>query len=850
MDHSVADWPGKADDSGRTHPAAFHMLDVAACFERVAESLGAVRMWSEPLRQAVQFLVALHDLGKVSDAFRRQIVEGRPPHPGCRHAELTFQLLRDLDEPFLAGVLGGGRQARRELYAAVAGHHGGPIDPGDAVLEQRRRDAIGVEAARAASGLAEQLHALFPGAALGAMRHGEARRLSWLVSGLTVIADWIGSNDIWFPFAAPDDDLTSYRARAQAQAEIAVSAAGLGRAEPRLTDPRTLLDLPGLRPMQAATAEAPLPDGPVMGLIEDATGAGKTEAALILAQRMMQAGKGGGLYFALPTMATANAMFARLRPILGRMFDGRPSLALAHGRSALSDDFAEVLGNDGARAQDAGCAAWLADDRRRALLADIGVGTVDQALMAVLPTRFHTLRLAALSGRILIVDEAHAYDPYMKGQLETLLRFQAMLGGSAIVMTATLPTPMRRAYARAFLKGAGSDTAPSESADYPALTVLGGETAHRAVAPVPATVRRVAVSRLPTAENAVETLAAGARAGAACVWVRNAVDDAIAAVKALRAAGVAADLFHARFAMCDRLAVEQRQLERFGKAGAGRRGSVLVATQVVEASLDLDFDVMVSDLAPVGALIQRAGRLWRHMDLRPADARPVPGPHLHVVSPDPADVTDAHWLHGVLEAGAWVYATDAQWRTADGLFRAGEIAAPNGLRALIEAVHGEEIGPLPAPLEQASREAEGTRYADAALAHTNTVSPVRGYGDTADTVDDQRFPTRLGTEQVTLILTRRGANGLECWARADSRARAEALSEVQISRSRYEALPERPAQDTDEIAEFIRPWKAWRKKLMEAGALAVAVVGEGGHICEGLRYDAEMGLLAERRGAR
>ena len=291
-----------------------------------------------------------------------------------------------------------------------------------------------------------------------------------MLSGLTVQADWIGSNPEWFGPQDAGTPIDLYWNQALARAETAIVAAGLHCARPSPEGAvRVLPATTALRPMQAAVAEIDLPDGPLLVLIEDATGAGKTEAALILAARMMAAGKGDGFFFALPTMATSNAMLARLEGIVPRLFDGRPALALTHGRAGMNELFRQIQGRDGS---DPGggpsCGSWLADDRRRILLADVGVGTIDQALMAVLPTRFNTLRLRALSGHILIVDEAHEFDPYMEAQLQRLLQFHAMLGGSAIVMTATLPLGMRAGYARAFQKGLGIRRPPDvEGTAYP-----------------------------------------------------------------------------------------------------------------------------------------------------------------------------------------------------------------------------------------------------------------------------------------------------------------------------------------------------------------------------------------------
>lgn len=823
----IADWPGKTFEGSTpdTHPALWHMLDVAA----VAGLLLARRSLTGDVAQdrALQFLIALHDIGKFSESFRAML-RGQP-YSGVRHWQHSYTLMNFLLDDQIAALIGGCEATRTSLYAAVAGHHGGPPEDLDQRELRNQKAQIGL-GLHAASDAIRALAPLFEGASLGDDTDADA--LSWALSGLTVQADWIGSNAAWFPPQLPDMPVADYFARAQGRAAQAVAAAGLFTGTPHPA-PDILAGMPP-RPMQAAVADIALPDGPMLALIEDATGAGKTEASLILAGRMMAAGKGRGLYFALPTMATSNAMFSRLRDAAPRLFSGQPSLALTHSRAGMSTTFQDIREN---RTDGISCSDWLADDRRRVLLADIGVGTIDQALMAVLPTRFSTLRLWALSDKVLIVDEAHSYDPYMEAQLQALLRFQARLGGSAIVMTATLPTEMRTGLARAFQEGLGTGATPLTGQDYPQLSIIGHDTRCRPVAAVPATIRRLKVERL-TDEAAAAALIQGAAAkGAACVWVRNAVDDAISAVETLCMLGVEADLLHARFTMDDRLRKEAAVQARFGRAGVGRAGQVLVATQVVEASLDLDFDLMVSDLAPVGALIQRAGRLWRHMDERPAGTRPVDGPALHVVSPDPDIVENSRWLHDVLADGAWVYPADLQWRTARVIFDAGEIAAPDGLRSLIAAVHGD--APVPAPLQSAELERIGRFASERAQAQNTLADALQPYGQHQmnKVFDDLSFPTRLGQPQITLRLARQ-VEGRLIPLVGEGRF-GWALSEVQISRARYERTG-----GIDQTDDAIQAAKSDWPKWMQDNVVLAPLDASGG-ICKGLRYESAFGLIFE-----
>lgn len=826
----MLDWPGKSAPIGGEvrHPAVFHMLDVAAVAERLL-----VPFHFEPeLRDALVLLVALHDLGKISDSFRAMIEAGTSQK--FRHWQLTEALLFAHDER-LAIRIGGSWRQRQALYASVAGHHGQPSDldlggqPGLPARDRGLRTALAAVGAgmQPAAEVIDAFCALWPVASLNPLAQGKVTTdLSWWLPGFCAAADWIGSNTLWFPPESGRPDPAAYLRRARDNAETAVREAGLAGSAVK---DGPIFDF-ALRPMQAACADIALPDGPMLAVIEDETGAGKTEAALLLAHRMMRAGKGRGLYFALPTMATADAMFNRAKKAVGDMF-AAPTLTLAHGRAGLSVPFKDLVAS-GQRGEDApSCTDWLAESRRRALLADVGVGTVDQALLSVLPLKHQTLRHFGLSSKILIVDEVHEMgEPYIGRELERLLQMHRAAGGSAILLTATLPMTLR---ARLLATYGGGNPGPA----YPALTVAGGETLTDFAPDLRPVKGPVRVARLASAEAAADLLARTMEQGAACVWVRNSVDDAIAAVAGLKARGVEARLLHARFALADRKRIEAEVLARAGKDGTGREGFVLVGTQVLEASLDLDFDVMISDIAPIAALIQRAGRLWRHMDRRPAATRPVPDPVLHVLSPDPAVVIDDRWLQGALGSGAHVYALADVWRSARVLFAAGQITAPHDLRALIEAVHGEGAEDLPEPLHPADIRNEGEAASKRTLAEHNLVDLSAGYRAGGKGESDVKYPTRLGGETRTLVLARLSQTGLRAWAGETGSVEDWALSEVSARRSRIDHLP-LPDQSLPAIAAITKDWPDWKR-----AEAVLCPVGEDGTICEGLLYEADRGLL-------
>lgn len=877
-----------AEQGPRYHPLLWHMLDVAAVGQAILERDEVLRaalsqtfaLEGEALHRWIGFLLALHDIGKVSRIFQAMVPELWPgavlgPAPrshgtGVHHTELGLDLLLDRIACDLDPLLGGWtRGSRKLLLTPILAHHGRPRAAPDTLVEVEAWGARGLAAARA---LVRCVHGLFEPPEASAPQRGALAHATWRLAGLVTLADWIASAQRWFPYEGPNHDPKCYLATiARPRAEKALAEAGIGRASPARCLGMSSLLAPGAEasPLQRFVEELDLPDGPVLVLVEEQTGAGKTEAALLLAHRLMAARGARGLYLALPTMATANAMFARMGSSGRRLFAEKepPSLVLAHSRASLHPQFAalrmpfeeEGEKDEGDRGDAGGreARAWLADDRRKAFLADLGVGTLDQALLAALPASFQALRLLGLAERVLVVDEAHAYDAYTTRLLAGLLRFQASLGGSAIVLSATLPLAIRRELVAAFRRGLQKDDATVRCRAYPLLTIAAAEgAAERPVAPRAALARTIAVERLASEAEALAAVREAASAGAAVLWLRNTVDEAIASHEQLAGIGIAAALFHARFAMGDRLALEERVVCRFGKhASAESRRGVLVATQVVEQSLDLDFDLIVTDLAPIDCLIQRAGRLWRH----PGRIRPHCAPRLLVLAPDPVDAPAPDWITGLLPGTAAVYRDHLRlWRSARALFGRRELRVPEDIRELVEGVYAEE-GEVPAGLERNWYASDGERKAAKALASQTVLDPERGYLPEGVWDSDVRTPTRLGEPMITLRLARFEGGRIEPWCTDSDPRRAWALSEVQVRQARVREVLF-PEGCTKELVDGVRrSWGRFEAPDLFGGSprkdlALLALVGGGargwrGKVRSGadkelvVRYDADRGLV-------
>lgn len=501
-------------------------------------------------------------------------------------------------------------------------------------------------------------------------------------------------------------------------------------------------------------------------------GEGKTEASFFASVREEAA---VGAYFALPTQATSDAMHARLTDFLERHRARHVELALAHASARVEALVERLEAADAEGLESAVTAASWFSTGRRELLAEVGVGTVDQSLFAVLPVRHHFVRLWALQGKVVVLDEVHAYDAYTGGLLQELVRWLAALHCTVVMMSATLPVNVREELLVAFGEGQGREKVNLAPIGYPRVTVVDDDGV-RSEAASASRHQRLEIRAAPfDVERLGQAVLEAVRVGGAVACVLNRVARAQALFDWCRGrdavdVGVLV-LVHGRLPLDARRQREGEVMRRFGRDSTSdtRRGLV-IATQVLEQSLDLDFDVMFTDLAPIDLLLQRAGRMHRH------EGRQRPKGHadavLHVAGlrsrPDggPAQET--------LE---FPYSAYVVWRTWAVLSDRAFLELPEDIDRTVQLVYGDEpldaLGPFQAETKQAGivhrqrvrKMREAARLWSVAQPQQPATEGWREGATDDDTPADYvaRARTRLGGESLNVIPVHRSASGWRVW---------------------------------------------------------------------------------------
>lgn len=635
------------------HPAIFHMIDVGHV---AAELLGASAPWRirfaiaqilgnqdpDSLAAWLALVVAFHDIGKISSPFQAQVEDQRErlvkrgfvfpaiPKPwDIRHQHFSAISFREQVVPAAPGLA----ELEQVIVDTLAGHHG--AFPQTVTLKKARQFNRYTETPVMKDLRQEAIKQILNLWPLPTDFRPEPpknlRAATAALTGFTILCDWLGSDERWFP-PEPTRDINDYVDLSQLRARSAVSASGLSirRAPPVFSGFRSLFpEIQQPRPLQIAIDHLPDVDvvWPGLYIIEAPTGEGKTEAALALARRLAALSGSDEFYVALPTMATSNQMYGRVLRFLRSNIAEITPVKLVHGQAFLVEDDlrVEAYGDaDDLESPAAAAPIWFAS-RKRALLASFGVGTVDQAELAVLNARHYMLRLFGLAGKVVIIDEVHAYDTYVSTVIDHMLWWLALLGSPVILLSATLPTNRHRQLADAYQRGITSApiVAPQinqqPALPYPALALYTANRKEIQSPPASQPHRRLTVrftTDLPAAEEAARLLDLVEGGGAVCRLVNTVrrAQDIFRALRAISSSGVELHLLHARIPSEERLSRESVIADRLGKSTSRRVYDkiIVVGTQVLEQSLDYDVDRMISDLAPVDLLLQRAGRMHRH----------------------------------------------------------------------------------------------------------------------------------------------------------------------------------------------------------------------------------------------
>ncbi|MFE2578906.1 CRISPR-associated helicase Cas3' [Streptomyces sp. NPDC059378] len=818
-------------------------------------SAGVRRLIAEELpggdvdgRKLVVWLAGVHDIGKATPAFACQVDQLADVMRAQGLEMRSRQAMgpdRRLAPHGLAGqvLLGEWLQERHgwaarqtgQFAVVVGGHHGVPPENGQIKALYDCEELLRTPGRSSGVWRRVQTELLDACADVFGVRD---RLESWqtvklpqpvqvLLTALVIVSDWIASNPDLFPYFPEAASRDGEERLAAAWRGLDLPAAW--RAVGPVGDVQELFAsrfrLPAgakVRPVQeAAVGLAREMDAPGLVVIEAPMGEGKTEAALAVAEVFAARSGAGGVFFALPTMATGNAMFPRLLEWLKRLPSeggGRHSVHLAHSKAALNEAFAGLLARGGRVAavdvdaavpkapgsgQVVGFAggelvahAWLRG-RKKAMLASFVAGTVDQLLFAGLKSRHLALRHLAVAGKVVVIDEAHAYDTYMSVYLDRVLAWLGAYQVPVVVLSATLPAGRRRQLVEAY---AGVPAATGESwsdeVGYPLLTAVapGGRPMVRHPT---ASARRTDV-RVERLADGLDVLAGRLERelvdGGCVLVVRNTVKRVLetAAVLRERFGDEDVTVAHSCFVDVDRAAKDSDLLRRFGPPGravgrpAGRH--IVVASQVAEQSLDVDFDLLVSDLCPVDLLLQRMGRLHRHQRGEGQVERPVGLRGARCL------LTGVDWGAPVpvpVRGSVAVYGAYALLRSAAVLLPhldGGPVRLPADISPLVQGAYGHApVGPAawgPA-LEEARERFERHRADQADRAAVFRLGEVgragrplfgwvaAGVGD-ADDTRAGRAQVRDGRESLEVVVVQRRADGSLAtlpWLEADSKGR-------------------------------------------------------------------------------
>ncbi len=659
-------------DAAETAKPLWHNWLPASTKRKIADGLDlevvSAADYDEAALPCFIFLAAAHDLGKAIPAFQSRL--GPFELDGQMHGQLTDAGLPILDyfhpreaRHFWASqVILEEAGFHRELAVILGAHHGQP--PGYTQLynlkQSYQADLGWAKGQETWQELQQEL--LIYALELADVPKAEAR--SWrpnitaqvLLSGLVIMVDWIVSNEELFPHLELSESIKSSKVRSvNAWQGLELPECWSPGDDWLITDGDLYERRFGFkkpRPIQSAMLEimGNLPD-PGIVILEAPMGEGKTEAALVAAEVLAEKTKRSGIFFALPTQATANGLFPRVIEWMGRLENEvAHSVYLAHGKADLNELYndiksvslnKEIYWGVGDEEEGTGDDPIIAHEwftgRKKGILADFVIGTIDQILMAALKHKHLALRHLGLANKVVIIDECHAYDTYMSQYLYRVLNWLGAYDVPVLILSATLPGDRREHLCKAYLDQEHTETAEYDplfdeekpgpvlpptwatTLDYPIITYSTGEKVDQDRIEGQQREQKVSLKILPDDKQITplltDLLAGGGCAGIIANTVRRAQGIAYSLKEIF---GDDVRLLHSRFLAMDRALAEKDLFSRLGIDGDRPKRYIVVGTQIFEQSCDLDFDVLITDICPMDLLIQRIGRLHRHQRNRPS----------------------------------------------------------------------------------------------------------------------------------------------------------------------------------------------------------------------------------------
>ncbi|MEA3327051.1 MAG: CRISPR-associated helicase Cas3' [Chloroflexota bacterium] len=634
--------------SNREHPEEIHLL-IYHLLESAAVGLA---LWDHSLSNSIKkemvsffnlpedtfghflaYWIGLHDIGKAAPVFQIKIEKGNQSLiQAIRKSGLGMD---SYPSPAHHSLLSGKYLSQKEniskaVEIAVSGHHG----KWDTFYRQIHSLSYGHQEWNAVRDKYDEILRqvlTIPQETLPSIESTEDRNTftTWL-SGIICVADWIASNKEFFPYQSKWQDPVEYFHKAYNKAVKILKKVGwIGwRSQGEMQTFEQMYHFKGWEKprdlqQQAITAYMKFdPQAPFIMIVEAPTGIGKTEIAMYLADQWLQKSYGSGMYIAMPTQATSNQLYHRSKDVLeNRYKDQLVNLVLAHGQARWNEDVNAVLVKEVGEeeVQSAIASDWFQNNRKRTLLTPFGVGTVDQVFLSILQTKHFFVRLFGLKNKVVIFDEVHAYDTYMNTLFHRLLEWLRALGASVIILSATLPEETRKEIISHYCNLIKEEIPDDDH--YPRVTLANAEKGSL-VTPLEWKHPEREIILHWIAEDALENILERRLSGGGCAAVIcNTVRMAQELYIRIKERQIVPDddliLFHARFPYRWRQEIENKVLTKFGKEATQENGqrpqkAIVIATQVIEQSLDLDFDLMITELAPIDLMLQRAGRLHRH----------------------------------------------------------------------------------------------------------------------------------------------------------------------------------------------------------------------------------------------